>query len=228
MTAGKRVYLVDKYGAVRHPRSVIRDATKAMLLGKTECENRVYLNRRQIIWDDSDNLPAIVINTQDENITPVNGSKNWPRLMNHSLTLRVDIFHAEVEDDGDSPDVDDRIDRVCMQIEKILSRWGDRFDKALNGGDGADLDTNGFVIENDIMTGMNHIVEEGAEYPIGATQMFYTIEYETHDGYSPQSIAGEQWIDFEGLDIDVYTQPPDNADPDDDLEMEITADVDTV
>lgn len=93
-----------------HVRTQIRQALKTLLTGLTTTGANVFTNRLQVLKDGS--LPAIVIETGDEDIAIEDGVEN-PLL---ERTLRVDVLAKVKAID----DLDDLTDQILSEVEAAI------------------------------------------------------------------------------------------------------------
>lgn len=94
-----------------HVRTQIREALKVLLTGLATTGNNVFTNRLQVLKDAS--LPAIEIETGDEDITIEDGVEN-PVL---ERVMRVDVLVKVKAVEG----LDDLTDQILSEVETAIS-----------------------------------------------------------------------------------------------------------
>jgi len=134
-----------------HPRKVLRDKVKTKILaGSTSFGTRVYTNR--VIPVQKTELPLCLIYITNE---PTERDRELPLIRRPKLVIEL------LEKTG--PDLDDKLDGLCVEIEKIFQ--GDEF---LD-----DLTNEFYLSATDI-----RIVEEGG-VKLGSAVLTYAVMYRT-------------------------------------------------
>lgn len=137
-----------------HQRQVIREKVAALLSGATGAGARVFQSR--VVPYRRLELPAIAVYARSEQVDP-ESRLTAPRELTRSLQLAVEIAERLSED------VDDALDALALQVEKVFDA-----DPTLGGEAG------------DSLLGSTQIdlVEDG-DKPIGVAILTYEITYRT-------------------------------------------------
>lgn len=142
-----------------HPRQLIREAAKAMLLNQGPWLDRVYTNRMRALSarpaqrSDRSQLPALVIYTRNEKAEIFNAA---PREYKCSVELIIELI------DDASDGVDDLLDSMAETVERIFGRD----DTIAETADDCEY------VGSDMT-----IIADGVERPIGAVAISFQATY---------------------------------------------------
>ena len=137
-----------------HPRKLIRDTVKDILIDKTLVGRSVFLNRK--IHPDSDCLPCIVIHTESETVELLNQA---PKKYQRTLSIVIEIFAKGITE----IECQDKLDQIAWQIENLL----------------ADDDDWHETVNHTDLASVRFQFQETGTNPIGACIMTYEAEYLT-------------------------------------------------
>jgi hypothetical protein len=157
-------------------RKVIRDKIKALLLGQTDAEDRIFTNR--VIPNEVDELPVINIYTIEESSEIYNSS---PMEYERSVTVAIEVI------DSVDSEIDDRLDEMADSVEAIMH------------GD----DTLESVASKVVYTGTQLTINSDGENLIGSLRLTYEITYYSYHGIDPTTLPDlETSVIQYGPDVD--------------------------
>lgn len=147
--------------AVRiHPRTVIRKALAALLIGNTAAGQNVFTSRTGAFM--SRELPAIAIYTTDE---AVDDGETSPRRYTRNPDVVVQLV-AEVD-----KDIDDVLDALALEVEDIMlpdATWGG-------------------LVEDSLLTKASTFLASNGKYDVGCHELTFVTKYETRPGLLDES-----------------------------------------
>jgi hypothetical protein len=142
-----------------HQRQIIREAVQAALIGHTDAGTRVSETRMEPLKVSE--LPAVSVYSENEVVSP--DSKNTaPRELARDLDLAVVGWVRA------TADVDDALDALALQIERVMH---------------ADS-TFGGVASDSLLSSTETGIKVDGDRPMGAVKMVYTVRYYT---YAPEA-----------------------------------------
>lgn len=139
-----------------HQRKTIREAIKAAIVaGSTAAGSRVF-ESRIVPWRTQE-LPAISVYTDDETVDP-DSKSTAPRELDRGLQLAIEVAVIA------SADVDDALDALAFEIERIMDR-----DETFGG-----------VCSGSILSTTEFGLKVDGERPMGLMRMVYSVRYFTY------------------------------------------------
>lgn len=170
----------------QHPRTVIRNASAAILLAaQTDCGASVFPSRARKLWQHE--LPGMLVYTLTEDCS---GHDSAPREVKRALSLVVQIMvegdtERTKENEGE-PLADEQLDTICKQVEDALAA-----DDTLNGTTG----------DCRLMRTEIHLIEDGDDVTLAAV-MTWAVDYYT---YMPESVELDDFV-TQHQDWDIATE----------------------
>lgn len=184
-----------------HPRKLIRDTVKDILInGNTLAGKNIFTNKK--IHADDNCMPQVIIHTESESVDLLDQA---PRRYSRDLTLTIEIFDRLNTEN----EVQDNVDQLAWQIENLLAD---------------DDDWNGTVDECDL-TNVRMEFDENGTAPIGVCILTYRATYLTS---LPETIEDQQSADLTDLDSLTGLAPDfgiDIANQQDEFDGEIDAEI---
>ena len=144
-------------------RKIIREKIKSLLMGKTDCLDRIYENRIAAYWPGK--MPAISIYTKSESAEIFNVA---PRKYKRKINVSIEVIF-EVKEDS----IDDQMDLICDQIENVLHQ-----DDTLEG-----------VADQFIYTGTTYnLFPEDDEKIHAMARIDYEAHWASYHGIDPETL----------------------------------------
>lgn len=94
-----------------HVRTQIRNAVAAQLAGLASTGARVFVNRLRLLQ--ASELPALIIRTDDESISP--DGIHYPALQDRRIALTIEGVAAATSA------LDDTLDQIALEVEQAMS-----------------------------------------------------------------------------------------------------------
>lgn len=159
----------------KHERQQLREATVAMLTGKTAASTRVNKSRMAPVRGAE--LPTISVYTDDEPVEPTS-RMTAPRVMTRQPKLAIAAWVA-VPANGE---LDDAFDAIALEIETAID---------------ADLNFDGCAFDSVLFSTEMGIKMDG-ERPMGCVQLTYAVTYKTQQRTAVIDAARD---DFDTMDV---------------------------
>lgn len=158
-----------------HPRKLIRDAAKALLLGQTVAGTRVHKTRAVPLRGGK--LPALTLYTTSEAVDP-SSQRTSPRELKRTVQL---VIEGAVKATAPGEDIEDALDALAKEVERALHR-----DESLAG-----------TADDSILTGTEVETAEEGEAVFGVVVLTYAV---TYYAFAVDAADGPQ-DDFKTADI---------------------------
>jgi hypothetical protein len=142
-----------------HQRKVIRDAVRALLLGRTAASDRVF-GMRMLPFRKIE-LPALAVYWTTEPVDPASRS-TAPRYLKRTVTIAIEA--AVVAGDEADP-AEDQMDAIALQIED-----------AMHADDQLGLPD---VVHDTVLAGSDNDIAADADGVYSVIRLLYDVEYET-------------------------------------------------
>lgn len=187
-----------------HPRTTIRRAIKALLIGRTDAEERVTSNLGRPF--DPDGPPELRVYSRREDSDVFEES---PRTNERAMTIAIECYRArETTFANDTEGVDDLLDRLCWQVERIIGPW-------LRSGRLASECGIRYSAEKTRFAGLEtDFGDEGARIEGGA-RLQWEVVYYTEDTVCPDELPS-----LEGIDLDWDPTPGGELEAEDAIDLE--------
>lgn len=143
-----------------HPRREIREAVRALLVGKTAAGSRVY--ETQMVPYRAVQLPAIAVFATSETVDP-ESQETAPRELKRTLRLVVAGFVKSAGFTAEGDNVDDAMDDLALEIEKAMHA-----DPYFGGAAG-----------DSILASVELDVDEEGGKMVGGVRLTYSVTYRT-------------------------------------------------